>query len=309
MMKTLKVIITLVIAGLGLISCVSKSILVQPEVLSCQMHMNLCYVQASFNDSRLLDMVLDTGSSFSVLNTSVNALPHLHKVSEGNVAGPGATKDSTYILFDQVTIGLDHIRLPDQSIVSIPFDYVSERTGTRTDGAIGSNLFQRYVVKINYTAGTVEIFEPLNFVADPTYQSLPLQFEGNVPVVNVELRNQNGQTVSGRFLVDTGQILAGLIISKTFERLHSHFFNANQKHAVETVSAVGGKVKFRRGHIPSVSAGGVQFGPAEAAFLISEAGVYSKKEIAGGIGPDLLKQFDVILDYSRKIVLLKPHHL
>jgi hypothetical protein len=278
---------------------------IQSAILPCQLHFNLCYVQATFNDSRPLDVVVDTGSSLSVLNLSTRPFPVLHKISEGDAAGPGAA-GSRYILFDHVSISMGSILIPGQSIISIPFDYVSERTGSRTDGAIGSNLFQHYIVKFDYGGSSIEIFDPTHFIPEQSYRLVPLDFEGNVPVIEAEVRTQAGRAVRGRFLVDTGQILAGLIISKSFERSHPEAFRHLKKGAVETVAAVGGSVKFRRGKVPSVAIGDSELGFANTAFLVNEAGVYAKKDIAGGIGPELLKQFDVIFDYANKRMLLRP---
>ena len=60
------------------------------------------------------------------------------------------------------------------------------------------------------------------------------------------------------------------------------------------------------GQVAAVAIGDSQLGSTNTAFLISEAGIYSKKDIAGGIGPELIRQFDIVFDYANKRMLLRP---
>ena len=70
---------------------------------------------------------------------------------------------------------------------------------------------------------------------------------------------------------------------------------------------MGGKLKFQRGTVDFISIGDTSLGEISTSFLKTAAGIYSKSDIAGGVGPDVLKNFDVVFDYSHQTLWLRPN--
>ncbi len=297
-------IISVAVLGLFLSGCAHK--VESVENLSCKMHSGLCYLDASLNGSRPLQLILDSGSSFTVVNAETSQDLNLYKVSEGFAAGPGSTSSGKYTLYNKVSLRIGKILLADQAVISLPFNYVSARVGVPTDGTVGASLFKKYIVKMNYQAGAVEFFNPSEFTVDKGYLQVPLEFEGDVPVISVNIKNRSGKSINGRFIVDTGQFLSGLVISALFHKNNPAVFESLKSSPLQNISAVGGRLQYQKGSVDSVAIGSLEIGTMPTAFLHTAAGIYSKTDIAGGIGPEVLKNFDVIFDYAGKSLWLRP---
>jgi hypothetical protein len=67
---------------------------------------------------------------------------------------------------------------------------------------------------------------------------------------------------------------------------------------------VGGSTRTRSGHLPQLRLGKVAIAKPAASFFLE--GSPSDPPLAGHIGWELLRDFKVIFDYSRKRMILEP---
>lgn len=294
------------------VSLVLKLIFISPLVtqavtrsgtVECKMVQKLCYITGSFDNLSGLSLVLDTGSSYSVLDSSKADLLGLTPFKVGTSAGPGNNGDTTYKLFNNVSISFDGIELKNQLLVSVPFDYVSKGVQYPTDGTLGSNVFMNYVIQFNYQKSYIKWIEPADHVFNKS-KAIALEIIDNVPFVEMEVSLANNKKLKGKFLVDTGQKISGILFSKPFQVKHPELLTevSSNEHTSE---AVGGKFTFLKGKVPSLRLGNQTLENIESVYLLQSTGVYANPDIAGGIGPDVLDHFKVTFDYSRKIMILE----
>jgi len=176
----------------------------------------------------------------------------------------------------------------------------SEGRSRRRDGILGSAFFRSFVVEIDPKAKTLTLHEPAQFQYSGTGEVVPLRFErqGSTPIVSTLVVLTNGTEVKTDFEIDTG-CTGGLCIGK-------HFVEAHELVPVGRESerrGVGGGARTRSGHIPGLRLGKVTIDKPSADFFLE--GSPADPPLAGHIGADVLNEFRVIFDYSRKQMILE----
>ncbi len=115
-----------------------------PMKISTQVALGLVYMQGDVNGSGPLNVILDTGSSVSIVSPQVAEAAGLTAVGSMRAAGIGKGSSQTVRLLDncEFTWGApkEQLRLTNQRAAILPIDFVSAEVGKRADAIFGSNL-------------------------------------------------------------------------------------------------------------------------------------------------------------------------
>jgi hypothetical protein len=274
------------------------------EVLLCTMRKNLCYVRASFGHAKNLSVIIDTGSSLSALNQRRAAELRLNPSATGTADGDGTGSDATYHLYDDVTIRVGRVSLVGESIVTLDLDYISQGMGYPSDGTIGSNLFNGYIVDFDYLNGRVTLTEKRKWVAPSNREKLALAIEDGVPYVEGTLDLGQGRRIQGKFLIDTGQVGSAVSISREFQKAHPELLEKLKLVPTQT-TAVGGTIRLLAGRLPAFQLGTFSVKNPTITIDVGAGETSTESNIAGAIGADLLSQFDLAFDYSGQLLHLR----
>jgi hypothetical protein len=288
-----------------LTACASTAKKNGAATLHCVMVDNLCELKASVN-GRPVWLVLDTGSSYSALDADRAESFGVHFAGSGSTAAPAKGADNTYRIASGVKIQVETVTLDDETVIALPFSYVAERVGHPTDGTLGSNLFNKFIVEIDYQAGTVNVRDPS--IWDPTGfgELLPLTIESGTPFISAQVALPDGSLVTGRFLIDSGQVAGGLLLTESFVRQHPAITEGQTTRAAPPIKAVGGELHYNIGHVTALQIGAFQLKNVPTIFPRQAQGVYAREDVAGAIGADVLARFHVVFDYPNARVFLKP---
>ena len=80
----------------------------------------------------------------------------------------------------------------------------SPRLGFPVHGIIGSDLFQDFIVEINYKRKFIRLYEKdVRLRKTERYEAIPLVFFKNKPYLNAEIEME-GKIIRGTFLIDSG---------------------------------------------------------------------------------------------------------
>ncbi len=260
---------------------------------------NKPWVYVTMNGSRPLHFVLDAGSPFTLLNTGVPQTVGFGVESEKTLENGFVLR--TYMPKACVrTLG---VTLSDIGIGDIELDHVSAVEGTRVDGLIGGELFQKYVVRIDYMGSRVDVFDAdtYNYRGDGTV--LPLNIDG-LAFTDASLHAPDGRWVNGTFIVDTGVRLA-LLLNGPFVDKNRLLSGEKRVPRASVGVGVNGET---RGDIFSVSAvelGGLHMTDVMSVASRDDVVIDSNDGLAGIIGGDLLRRFRVTLDYPHKRMILE----
>jgi hypothetical protein len=219
------------------------------------------------------------------------------------VASGDSAKAISVNLADGVVFDFPGLRLPNQSALVIegnPFPVQQD-----IDGIIGYALFSRYGVQLNFEKALFRGWAPAEFNGLDEYRMLPLTFRGGFPYVPCTVETQNGDSVFIQAYLDLGANAAISLNALS----HPEFKFA--AHAIESKvsSALGGSVSGRIGRINSLELGGFTLQRVIAASCDGNlARCVDQPEIhEGNIGTGVLSRFDVVIDYSKSRMFLKPN--
>lgn len=248
-----------------------------------------------------LNFILDTGSGgISLDSTTVEDLQIKTEASEKTVRGIAGIR--------QVRFAYDNtLYFPGLQIDSLDFhvnnyDILTSAYGEKIDGIIGYSFFSRYIVKINYDSSylTVHTRGSLRYPRG----SLTLRpLLVNIPVISSELKDQ--RELDSRFYFDTGAGMCLLLSSEFAE--DSAFINPKRKWYESQAEGLGGKTSMRMGVIKQVRIGPYRFRNVPTYIFDDEYNVTSYPYLGGLIGNDLLRRFNLILNYEKKEINLTPN--
>ncbi len=259
-------------------------------------------VQAKFNKlTQPFNFILDTGSGGISLDSSTTAEFKIPHVSSGRtVNGIAGIREVDFAQHNSLTF-------PGLKIDSLDFyinDYeiLSSVYGEKIDGIIGYSFFSRYIVNIDFDSLRIKIFHPGKFLyppggtlLHPLFTALPIQ----------QLTIKDARTVNANFYIDTG---AGLcfLMSKQFND-DSAVLKRRRKPVSIQVQGLGGKKQMLLTVIKQVQIGPYKFRKVPTNILDDEFNATSYPFLGGLIGNDILRRFNITINYPRREIHLLPN--
>ena len=262
-------------------------------------------IKVRINGSRPLSFVFDTGAEPTIVMSKVAKELGLTQVGVVSVGGAGEGKlEGSMILGAMMTIeGFKGFVGPIAG--AIPLPTASSGLGQPIDGIVGTQFIQQYVIAVDYQAHTLTIHDPNTFDYKGTGESIPIEFYEANPTLSATVTPIGGQPLTKRFMLDLGN--AGALV------LHRPFVDEQKLLGapLKTIrligsEGVGGFVRGRVGRVDGLQIGTFKFSQVMTEFAQDREGSFADPNLAGNIGAQIASRFRVILDYSRKRVILEP---
>jgi predicted aspartyl protease len=242
-----------------------------------------------------LSFLLDTGYGMTMLRADHAASLGLQR--RGSMTIVGIAGEAQADVFEGPSFEVGGKTWKPRRVAALA---TSEGRSRRRDGILGSAFFRTFVVEIDPKAKTITLHEPAQFKYAGAGEVLPMRFQGSTPIVSSAVVLTNGSEVKADFEIDTG-CTGGLCIGKHFVEAHELVPIGRETER----RGVGGGARTRGGHVPSLRLGKVTIDKPSADFFLE--GSPADPPLAGHIGADVLNNFRVIFDYSRKqMILEKP---
>ena len=248
-----------------------------------------------------LNFILDTGSGgISLDSTTVSYLGLIPTPSDLTILGIAGLRKVGF-LYNQ------KLRLPGLVVDSLNFhinDYsiLTSVYGEKIDGIIGYSLLSRYIFKIDYDTSRIQIYSngrikypKGGWLYEPVLRTLPVQ----------EARVRDAVTVNTRFLFDIGAGLC-LMLTKDFVSDSNFLYKKRVLYAKEA-EGVGGKVDMYMTVVKELKMGPYRFRNVPTFIFDDKYNITSYPYLGGLIGNDLLRRFNVILNYASKEFYLTPN--
>jgi PDZ domain/Aspartyl protease len=166
-------------------------------------------------------------------------------------------------------------------------------------GILGLEIFERYVVTIDYANRTLRLQTPSRFRPFPDERGVPIVFQDDMP-----LAYASADGVRGLFGVDTGNS-GRVFLFGDFLRHHG-FFERYGDGAASQSMGTGGAVNSTAYRLDAFSFGGLTMHNFVTSFVVQQKGSFSSRTEAGNFGHDVLAQFTVTFDYANRRMYLRP---
>ena len=248
-----------------------------------------------------LNFILDTGSGgISLDSTTADRLQIKTEMSDRTIRGIAGIR--------QVRFSYNmKLHLPKLTVDSLNFhinDYevLTSSYGEKIDGIIGFSFLSRYIVKIDYDSSRIFVYSK-GTMKYPRGGFLIRPLLINIPVFSTTIRDE--REVLNRYYFDTGAGMCLLLSSDFVE--DSNFVSPRRKWYATQAEGLGGKAPMKQGVLKMMKLGPYKFRNVPTYIFEDDFNVTSYPYLGGLIGNDLLRRFNIIINYDRRDLYLMPN--
>lgn len=259
-------------------------------------------VKARLDDfSDTLNFVFDTGSGGISLDSLTCARFNLKTiVSDKIVRGIAGVKNVQFTYGH--TLHLQGLDVKNLDFHINDYDLLTSAYGIRIDGIMGYSFLRRYIAMVDYDTLSIRVFTPGRlkyprggYVLKPQFSTLPMQ-----PLIV-----KDNTTVNGKFYFDTGAGLCMLLNDDMVQ--DSSLFKRKRKLYPTQAEGLGGKKQVYLSVVSDVKLGPYRFRNIPVYVFHDEFNVTMYPTLGGLIGNDILRRFNVILNYPAQEIFIKPN--
>ena len=274
-----------------------------PIVIPIEIRNGLIIVHSMINGHRAL-LIVDSGSGISVLDSAFVREAGVD-LSSGSAEVKG-TAGTTVRLGTARSVQVGDAQLTGVAIASVPLDAVRGSVGHDIEGTLGFDLFDQYVVNVDYSAHTLTLSEPDSYVYRGTGITVPLTVSHRLPVVTASLTTRTQGTIPTHLHLDLGASGYALRLAAPFVRAHNLMADTSTVNGILGIG-VGGLIRGDLLRLPALSVGGVTIHRPSTALSHESGGAFGEAaESDGAIGASVWSRMHLIIDYSRSQLLLEP---
>ncbi len=267
---------------------------------------NAIILPVQLNDSRELHLALDTGmpkQGVLLLRQELGEELGLHYVGRASVSGAGSGESPVVDLARGIKLSLPGIEFDDQRVEVLAN---APPASWKDDGVVGLTILGSCVVEVDYDRTVINLYDPEAFSPDSTWEEIPLHFNGrDLPYVDVAVKTAEQGEIKLNLALDTG----------SGQSLHIFSLSENgpppPENAIDKILGTGlnGDVHGKLGRILEVRLGSYVLDDVLAAFHDTKLKLGGPRgdKVDGILGNQILRRFNVILDYSHGRMFLKPN--
>lgn len=274
-----------------------------------QLHSNLIVIPIRVNDSDTLQFILDTGVSSTII-TDPNVLRtqklNMTRKVKLTGAGEGGSLMASVAIDNSLSMG--SLRATHHNLVVLDEDVLqlSEYVGTPIHGIFGYELFNNFVVQIDFLRREITLINPKYYRYKKSKgDQYPIIIQDTKPYTEVVAVLDGEKTMPLRVILDTGaghallldrsQGSGSLPIPEKFVR-------------AQLGRGLNGVINGSLGRIQKIRFGKYELDNILASFpdSLSFGMKLNSRERQGNVGCELLRRFFVTFNYRDQYIVMKP---
>jgi len=266
-------------------------------------------VKVYINHSSSLHFILDSGLGATIITELMaeDSL-ELNYTERTTLKGLGNGKVIEAMISRGNTLQTGRMKFVNQMVNFLSEDVfnLSQYTGKKINGLLGSDFFQDQVVKIDYDTQHITFYESSSFEVPTGYIAIPLTLKNNKMYARLLASEGQGKPAEVLMLIDTGAELAAW-----FRSYGSNAVPIPDKRVYGYIGqGLNGQIEGYVGRLNKLYFGGhcihnpiVSF-PDSA--CLSE--IVQAPDRDGTIGSQLLCRFNLIFDEPNEMLYIRPNH-
>jgi predicted aspartyl protease len=249
-----------------------------------------------------LNFILDTGSGgISLDSMTCVRLGIPLSASDRTIRGIGGIRKVKFLY--NAKLKLKGMHVDSLNFHVNDYEILTTVYGIKIDGIIGFSFLSRYIVRLDYDSLRMEVFSQGDFkykrggfIIRPLLASIPIQ----------TLKFKDVGKMQNKFYFDTG---AGLcfLLSEEYVKDSSVMRKNKPEPFVTQAEGLGGKMLMRLTTVKEVQVGQYRFKDVPTYIFDDKFNVTSYPFLGGLIGNDLLRRFNVTLNYRKREIHLNPN--
>lgn len=248
-----------------------------------------------------LQFIFDTGSSGISLDSSTVAYLGLKPTHSGYaIRGVGGIRKVPFLTGRSLRVGALQVDSLDFHVND--YSVLTSVYGIRIDGIIGYSLLSRYVIGIDNEEHKMDWFAPGSQVYPKRGYTMKLTMDKlpSHPAYVQDLGSDQPE-----FLVDLGAGLNVLFSSRYVKS--SGVLDGSRKRWVKSGEGIGGRIEMELTTMRQFRIGPYRFRKVPINIFNDDYNVTNYPEWAGLIGNDILRRFQVVVNYPKKEMHLTPN--
>jgi hypothetical protein len=248
-----------------------------------------------------LRFIFDTGSSGVSLDSSTALRLGMSPIpSDQFVVGVAGKTKAAFV--NNLSLVLPGLQIDSLNFHVNDYSILSNSLGERIDGIIGFPLINRFIIKVDWDSTYLEFWTPGNF----NYPEDGFALQTGVfstPVINAKIKD-NGM-VNSKFFLDLGAGL-NMILSNAFVE-ENNFLKKKYRYFNVRSKGLGGTINMTATVIKEIHIGPYNFYLVPVYIFEDTNNITCYPSLSGLIGSDLMRRFNLILNYSRKEIYAIPN--
>lgn len=249
-----------------------------------------------------LNFILDTGSGgISLDSTTCSDLKIATTKTDTTISGIGGKRKVHYV-FNR-TLHLPGVDVKGMNFHVNNYEVLTSVYGEKVDGIIGYSFFNRYIVKINFDSLFIEVFSPgkmqyptrSGHLLKPAFTSIPIQY----------LQIKDRKKFAHNFYFDTGAGLCFLMSDQYAS--DSAVLLSKRKPLLTQAEGMVGRLQMRLTVIKELKIGPYRFRNVPTYLYKDDFNVTSYPFAGGLIGNELLRRFNMTINYGQREIFLQPN--
>ena len=263
---------------------------------------NKIILSVKIGETRPLRAILDSGMGWDgllILNSNLKDSVKLENPKNANIGGAGKEKASTAVFADSMSFSIGDIKFKNQRVVILNNDNFK---GSSSDAVVGYSLLGHSAVEVDFDKLTIILHDPEKLNVDSSWEALPISFKNSIPWIDVKVVIDKENPVDLSCYIDCASSEAVEFLLKPDQK----FSVPEETKEVHLGTGLSGDIYGKTGKIAKVILGSYELKNVLAAFAPSE--VRSKQKGADAvIANNLLRRFNLIYDYPRQKLYIKPN--
>jgi hypothetical protein len=268
-----------------------------------RMERNKTLITIQIEDMVIPDILFDTGFPFDglmIYNTAYRDSIDWTDAREVLIGGGASGNPSLALRLDSTDICMGDIKIKDQSIL---MHQGGIDKGFPSNGVMGYSIFGHYAAEFDYDKNMMILHHFNEATMDSGWTPIPFHFKGiYVPWIDISVVIENGKPIPLSAYIDFAAGDPVLLLEKPDMkfRLPGKIVHSRLERRP------GGGIHGKTGIISKLFIGPFELRNVAASFAPAEAGSMHPGADAV-IGGGSLARFNLIFDYSKKILYLRPN--
>jgi hypothetical protein len=272
---------------------------------------NLIIIPLRINNSDTLNFILDSGVSNTLLTelTGYDSL-WLQEAKEVTLHGLGNGEPLKALKSTGNRIDISGLSGENQEICIFMKNVLnlSSRLGMKINGLIGYDLFKDVIAEINYSESIITFHNKKYFIPEKYRKNnffMPIEMDGSKPYIKLKLVQKGDDTTQVKLFFDSGASH-----SLWLDQYDNNFIRLPDSLRYTCLgTGLNGKVFGSVGRINKIIFGPYSLSDPIVCYPDSEniKGYRQLGKRHGSIGAEILKRFNIIIDYPHNLLLFKKN--
>ncbi len=283
-----------------------KNKTIKKQTVKFELVNNCIVIPVKINNSASLNFILDTDVEQTIITyISKKKLSSL-KISEEETPldfGLGQKFNVLKSYGNKISIGSIQGEYQNLLIVQGQELNLSRKFGIEINGIIGADIFKGFIIEINYIKKKIKFYNPDKFEYKRKYENyyeLPLGIISGKPYINIPVKFNKEKTSNLKFLINTGKENALQI----FPESDINILIPEKKVYDKLRTILNGNLYGYKSEVENIEIGEIV---SENVTCIFTEKLERDTKINGIIGGELLRRFDIIIDYGNERISVRSN--